>query len=115
MHESYVTYCNDAKIKLGVPAETIEEYTVYSLETAEAMAAAVKKYANSNIGIGITGQLGRIDPQNSGVEPNKAWYAIKGDDKAFSCEIILRNADVGRAEKKMIIINEIIEDLYNRW
>lgn len=115
LHESYVTYCNDAKIKLGVPAETIEEYTVYSLETAQAMAAAVKKYANSNIGIGITGQLGRIDPQNSGVEPNKAWYAIEGDSKAFSCEIILKNADVERAEKKMIIINEIIEDLYNRW
>lgn len=115
LHESYVTYCNGAKIKLGVPAETIDEYTVYSLETAQAMAAAVKKYANSNIGIGITGQLGRIDPQNSGVEPNKAWYAIEGDSKAFSCEIIIKNADVERAEKKMIIINEIIEDLYNRW
>jgi PncC family amidohydrolase len=25
--ESYVTYCNEAKIKQGVPAETIEKYT----------------------------------------------------------------------------------------
>lgn len=114
LHESYVTYCNDAKIKLGVPAETIEEYTVYSLETAEAMATAVKKYAAANIGIGITGQLGRSDPQNSGVEPNRAWYAIQGDNQEFSCEIILTTVEATREQKKMVIISEIIEDLY-RW
>ena len=62
--ESYVTYCNEAKIKQGVPAETIEKYTVYSQETAVDMAKAVKKQAGSNISVGITGQLGRIDPSN---------------------------------------------------
>ena len=37
---AFITYSNEAKILQGVPAETIEKYTVYSRETAEAMAAA---------------------------------------------------------------------------
>ncbi len=31
---AFVTYCNEAKIMQGVPAETIERYSVYSKETA---------------------------------------------------------------------------------
>lgn len=113
LQESYVTYCNEAKIKLGVPVEIIEKYTVYSLETSEAMATAVKEFARSNIGIGITGQLGRIDPKNTGIEPNKVWYTIDDGDNTFSCEIIIVDSEATRQQKKMIIINEIIEDLYN--
>lgn len=52
--ESYVTYCNEAKMKQGVPAEVIAKYTVYSPETAVEMAKAVKKKANSDIGVGVT-------------------------------------------------------------
>ena len=112
LHESYVTYCNEAKIKFGVSKQIIEKYTVYSLETAKAMANAVKNTANSDIGVGITGQLGRIDPRNIGVENNKAWYTIKSSEKEFSAEIILNIGDAPREKKKEIIINEIIEDLY---
>ena len=54
LKESYVTYCNEAKIKQGVPAEVIAKYTVYSPETAVEMAKAVKKNANSDIGVGVT-------------------------------------------------------------
>ena len=35
---AFVTYCNEAKIMQGVPAETIKRYSVYSKETASAMA-----------------------------------------------------------------------------
>ena len=35
---AFITYCNEAKIKQGVPAEILDKYTVYSRETAEAMA-----------------------------------------------------------------------------
>jgi PncC family amidohydrolase len=35
---AFVTYCNEAKIMQGVPAETIERFSVYSKETAAAMA-----------------------------------------------------------------------------
>lgn len=112
LHESYVTYCNEAKIKFGVPKQIIEKYTVYSLETAEAMANAVRSATNSEVGVGITGQLGRIDPRNIGVENNRAWYAIKSSEKEFAAEIILNIGDAPREKKKEIIINEIIEDLY---
>lgn len=113
LHESYITYCNEAKIKYGVPKQVIDTYTVYSLETAKAMANAVKKTANSEIGIGITGQLGRVDPRNIGIENNKAWYCIKGTNKEVFAEIILILCDCPRLNKKEIIINEIINDLYN--
>lgn len=114
LHESYVTYCNEAKIKYGVPKEIIEKYTVYSFETARAMANAVKTTANSYVGIGITGQLGRVDPKNTGVANNKAWYAIKSLEKELLVEIILNMENYSRAKKKEIIIKEVIEDLY-RW
>lgn len=113
LRESYVTYCNDAKIKFGVPKEVIEKYTVYSFETAKAMANAVKCTSNSNIGIGITGQLGRIDPRNIGVENNKAWYCIKNPNNEVIAEIIFYANDFSRETKKKVIINEIIDDLYN--
>ena len=35
---AFITYCNEAKIMQGVPAEILDKYTVYSKETAEAMA-----------------------------------------------------------------------------
>lgn len=114
LHESYVTYCNKAKIKLGVPKQIIDKYSVYSLETAKAMANAVKSASNSDIGIGITGQLGRIDPRNMGIENNKAWYAIRSSVKDIWAEIIFNMEDYSTSKKKEIIIKEIIEDLY-RW
>lgn len=40
---AFVTYCNEAKIMQGVPAEVLDTYTVYSKETAEAMARVRQK------------------------------------------------------------------------
>ena len=48
---AFITYCNEAKIMQGVPAEILDKYTVYSKETAEAMAKACAKTYNANIGI----------------------------------------------------------------
>ena len=55
---SLVTYSNEYKIKFGVDKNTIEKYTVYSTETSAKMAKKVSEFANSNIGVGITGELG---------------------------------------------------------
>lgn len=111
LHESYVTYCNDAKIKFGVPRDTIEKYSVYSLQTAKAMAKAVRNNANSDVGVGITGQLGRVDPRNTGVENNKAWYCIKSTENEVLAEIILYKGEAPRKNKKDIILSEIFGDL----
>lgn len=54
---SLVTYSNEYKIKFGVSKGVIDKYTVYSTDTANEMAKNVAIFANSDFGIGITGQL----------------------------------------------------------
>lgn len=56
---SFVTYANEAKIKLlGVSADTILANGVVSEEVAYEMAKGVAKAAESEIGVGITGIAG---------------------------------------------------------
>ena len=74
---AFITYSNEAKILQGVPAETIEKYTVYSRETAEAMAAACMKAYNAQIGSGVTGTMGNVDPANPEASvPGQVYFAI---------------------------------------
>ena len=78
---AFITYSNEAKILQGVPAETIEKYTVYSRETAEAMAAACMKTYNAQIGIGVTGTMGNVDPANPEASvPGQVYFAIGMDN-----------------------------------
>ena len=79
---AFITYCNEAKIMQGVPAEILDKYTVYSKETAEAMAKACAKTYNANIGIGVTGTMGNIDPDAS--VPGRVYFAIVTDGKVES-------------------------------
>lgn len=114
LHESYVTYCNEAKIKQGVPAEIIEKYTVYSPETAEAMAKAVRENAKTDIGIGVTGQLGRIDPKNPVDKLNHVWFAIaKSNGKIIVKELTVPE-DNRAIQKEFIILkigNVLVENI----
>ncbi len=56
---SFVTYANEAKIKLlGVKADTILTHGVVSEEVAFEMAQGVAKQADSEVGVGITGVAG---------------------------------------------------------
>ena len=106
LSESYVTYSNKAKIKQGVRASIIEKYTVYSLETAVEMAKAAKMRAETDIGIGVTGQLGRIDPNNPVDTLNVVWFAIVvQDNEVYAGEI--RVPDFERMEQKDYVINNI--------
>ena len=108
--ESYVTYCNEAKIKEGVPAEVIEKYTVYSSKTAQEMAKAAKRQAKSNMAVGITGQLGRIDPNNPTNKLNHVWFAIvDNNDNIIEKEIVVPDAE--RKIQKEYAINEVAKEL----
>lgn len=108
--ESYVTYCNEAKIKHGVPEEVIDTYSVYSIETAIEMAKAVKINTGSNYSIGVTDQLGRIDPSNPEEKLNHVWFAILDkDDNITSKEIVVPSDD--RSKQKEYVINEIAKEL----
>ncbi len=108
--ESYVTYCNEAKIKEGVPAEVIEKYTVYSSKTAQEMAKAAKRQAKSNMAVGITGQLGRIDPNNPVEKLNHVWFAlVDNNDNIIEKEIAVPDAE--RKIQKEYAINEVAKEL----
>lgn len=108
--ESYVTYSNDAKIKQGVPEVIIEKFTVYSSEVAIAMAKAVKERTGANIGVGVTGQLGRIDPANPVDKLNVVWFSIINENNDVEVEEI-HVPDCDRSEQKKYVIEKIAEKL----
>ena len=54
---SLVTYSNEFKEKFGVEKETIDKYSVYSAEVAKEMATNASAFANSDIGVGVTGRI----------------------------------------------------------
>lgn len=79
-----VTY--SARIKellANVNSETIESYGVVSRETAEEMAAGVRKVASSDYGVGITGVAGP-GPDGDGNPAGMAWVAVSKEGKCVS-------------------------------
>ncbi len=108
---AFVTYCNEAKIMQGVPAEVIEKHSVYSKETAEAMATACAKAYGADIGIGVTGTMGNVDPANiRASEPGKVYFAIwiRGNVHAYMTEL---PAMPDRLSYKLAAAEEIRERL----
>lgn len=103
--EAYVTYSNEAKIKLGVSKDVIDSYSVYSIETAESMARALKEITNADVVIGVTGMLGRIDPENPVDKINHVWYTIIFNNTMINKELIA--PDIERKLQKEYVINEI--------
>ncbi|MBP3340018.1 MAG: CinA family protein [Lachnospiraceae bacterium] len=74
---AFITYSNEAKIMQGVSSEIIEKYTVYSKETARAMAKVCREKYGANIGIGVTGTMGNIDPANENASvPGQVYFSI---------------------------------------
>ena len=56
---SMVTYSNEAKIqKLGVKRETIDAFGAVSEQTATEMAESIRKIADADFGISVTGVAG---------------------------------------------------------
>ena len=78
---SAVTYSNEYKIKMGVSEKVINEFSVYSMETAIEMAKNIAEFAKSNIGVGITGKLNRVDINNPFGEDNVVFISIYDKDK----------------------------------
>ena len=103
---SAVTYSNEYKIKMGVSKEVIDKYSVYSINVAREMAKNISVFANSDIGVGITGKINRIDENNLFGDDNKIYYAIydKNSDKYYEYELIAIN-DTRLNNKKYIMEN----------
>lgn len=103
---SAVTYSNEYKIKMGVSKEVIDKYSVYSMNVAREMAKKISNFASSDIGVGITGKINRVDENNLFGDDNKIYYAIydKNSDKYYEYELIAIN-DTRLNNKKYIMEN----------
>ena len=108
---SSVTYSNEYKIKMGVPKEVIDKYSVYSLETAISMAKAIADFSDSNYGIGITGKLNRIDPHNPEESVNTVYICIYDKDENINYTYILKVNKLTRKENKDEVIDFVIDNL----
>ena len=111
MKGAFVTYSNEAKIQQGVPKEIIETYTVYSKETARAMAEACRKAYAANIGIGVTGTMGNVDPANKEASiPGQVYFAISfnGEVRDYYRENIPQET---RLAYKLAVAKEVVDEL----
>ena len=104
-----VTYSNDFKIKMGVNKKTIDEYSVYSINTAREMAFSISRYAIADIGVGVTGKMGVSDPNNNFGDDSRVFVCIYYDDEYY--DLILKVNKGTRMEKKDYIIDKVIEFL----
>lgn len=110
---SAVTYSNEFKMKMGVPKEIIDTYSVYSIETAIEMSKKISKFTNSNYGIGITGKLNRVDPHNlSGDDNSTVYFNIYNKDNNTNYNGSLKVTKETRKENKEEVINLIVDKLY---
>lgn len=109
---AFVTYCNEAKIMQGVPADILEKYTVYSKETAAAMAKACRRTYGADIGIGVTGTMGNTDPANPGASvPGQVYFAldIQGNVETFFIELPPQPTRLGYKLAVAWEIGEVLE------
>lgn len=108
---SAVTYSNEYKIKMGVSKEVIDKYSVYSMNVAREMAKNISDFAKSDIGVGITGKINRVDENNLFGDDNKIYYAIydKNSDKYYEYELIAINDT--RLNNKKYIMESISKSL----
>ena len=113
---SAVTYSNEYKIRMGVPEEIIDKYSVYSFEVSDSMALNISNFSHSDLGVGITGKLNRVNKNNPFGEDNVVFISIfdKREDKYYRekieavCESRSKNKDLVIA-KICEMIREIIK------
>ena len=104
---SAITYSNQYKIKMGVDANVIDKYSVYSMETAKEMSKKISDFTNSDYGVGITGKLNRKDAHNLYGSDNLVYISVydKENDKyhTYSIQVSKEN----RKENKEEVISFI--------
>ncbi len=107
---AFVTYSNEAKIMNGASGTIISTYGVYSAETAADMARACQEKYETDIGIGITGSFGNVDPNNADSIPGEVYFSIlfKHPDKHCHCSVPPQES---RYQYKMYMADAIADEL----
>lgn len=104
---SAITYSNEFKIKMGVNKETIDKYSVYSINVAREMSKAITDYTNSNYGVGVTGKLNRVDKNNPFGEDNITFVSIYDRDLDKYYTLSIEATKDSRNMNKELIIDKI--------
>ncbi len=108
---SAVTYSNEYKIKMGVSKEIIDQYSVYSQETADEMSRHISEFAHSDYGIGITGKLNRVDKENPFGADNVVFISIFDRAKEICYHDQVEATLASRRENKELVLNKIVDHL----
>ena len=108
---AYVTYSNEMKVQCGVPKNVIEKYGVYSSETAAAMAEACRRNLSADIGMGVTGSFGNVDPNNADSIPGEVFFAISTKDgtKSWHCSV---PSQPSRLDYKLYMADLVVNKLF---
>lgn len=103
---SLVTYSTEYKEHFGVDKNIIKQYTVYSTETAKEMSRNISNLAKSDIGVGVTGELG-----NPSKSENRVYYSIyvSNINKYITKEIVIENDK--RINMKETVADNIFKDI----
>ena len=107
----FVTYLNETKVFAGVDEKIIKEYGVYSGECAKAMAETVREKLNTDIGIGITGTTGNLDPNNAESVQGQAFFSIVWKESVFVDEIHVDVTGKSRHGIKQLYADRVFEKL----
>lgn len=106
---SAITYSNEYKIKMGVKKETIDKYSVYSIQVAKEMSFNISKFSNSNYGVGITGKLNRVDENNLFGDDSTVFISIYDRDNDKYYNEIVKAIKTNRIDNKRLVIDKIEE------
>ncbi len=107
-----VTYNNEFKLKMGVSPYVIKRYGPYHIKTTQEMAKNAAKFANSHIGVGISGQLCIKDTSDDkNYDDNLVYLSVYiADEKQFynkTIKVLTKN----RVEAKNSIVNIVIDTI----
>lgn len=101
LKESYITYSNEAKIKLlGVSKDTIDNFTEVSRECALEMANGLYKATNSDICVSVTGYAGP-----TGEKVGLVFIGVRYKDKTVVNEFNFENK--GRTHIREAAVTEM--------
>lgn len=106
---SAVTYSNEFKIKMGVSFDIIDQYSVYSMETAKEMSRNISEFTNSSYGVGVTGKINKKDESNPFGDDNVIFISIYDRKNNAYYNEKIEAEKTSRKENKKIIIEKIVK------
>ena len=104
-----VTYTNEQKVKMGVNQSIIKKHSVYSVQTANQMSLAIARFANADIGVGVTGKLKKADDKNNAGEDDQVYLSVYNlNTQQFLTAVMTVTKDT-REENKLMVVDKVCD------